>query len=142
MTDRVSHDHPTVDTIPASIGRFGGTTRPEIRLQDPIAVDAGSVTRLVLGGSTYRARIVGTDEKPVVRGAYETPDLARNPGTGHNYLPDWIEDRDLTPGRTVHVDVVEEGFKYALRAPGETATYRMGRPDDTLADIAKQLTDR
>lgn len=142
MTDRVSHDHPTVDTIPATIQRYGRTTRPEIRLQGPIAVDPGTVTRLVLGGSTYRTVVADPDEEPVIRGVFETPSLARNPGTGHDVLPDWIEDRGLAPGRTVHVDVVESGFLYGLRAPGETATYRTGRPDATLADIARRMADR
>jgi hypothetical protein len=40
------------------------------------------------------------------------------------------------------VDVVEPGFKYGVRAPGESATYRStGTPDAGLADIAASLDE-
>lgn len=142
MTERVTHDHPSVQTIAATIDRYGRTTRPEIQVTEPIDVAEGDVIRLVLDGSEYRTRIEMRRGRPVFRGAYETPRMAREPGSGENHLPKWVDEHDLEAGRTVHLDVVEPGFKYGLRAPGEQATYRTGRPDAGLASIAKDLEDQ
>ncbi|MFB6125056.1 MAG: hypothetical protein ABEJ59_03765 [Halanaeroarchaeum sp.] len=143
MTDRVSHDHPTVDTIDATLERYGGTTRPEIRLPASDAVPVGEVVRIVLAGTTYRTQIAEREDgTAAIRGAYETPRLARNPGSASDALQLWVAERDLEFGRTVHVDVVEPGVKLGLRAPGETATYAsIGRPKDSLASIAKDLEE-
>lgn len=139
MAERVRHDHPTVDTIPAEVDRYGGTTRPEIRISRSLTVESGTVVRLVLAGSEYRARIELSGGNHVIRGAYETPDQARAQGAGQNHLSDWVQEREIELGRTVHLDVVEPGFKYGLRTPGEEATYTSGRPDPELADIAREL---
>ncbi|MFB6270406.1 MAG: hypothetical protein ABEH83_10705, partial [Halobacterium sp.] len=80
--------------------------------------------------------------QPVVRGVYDSPSLARDPGTAPDRLAAWIADNDLDAGRSVHVDVVEPGFKYGVRAPGESATYEaVSSPDDSLADIAASLEE-
>lgn len=136
MTERITHDHPTIETRTATIGRIGGTTRPEVRIEPGLGLETGQVVRLVLDGSEYRVLIEQSGGRTVLRGAYDTPRMARSPGTGTNHLERWVADRSLDPGRTVHLDVVEEGFKYGLRGPGESATYTTGRPDSGLADIA------
>lgn len=139
MADRIRHDHPTVETISAVLGRFGGTRRPEIRIAEMLQVEADEVMRLVLDGTEYRSRIEQTGGNPVIRGAYNTPRQARDPGGGPNHLPEWVESREIPAGGSLHLDVVEPGFKYGLRAPGEEMTYSTGQPDTGLADIAQQL---
>ena len=139
MSDRVAHDHPTIETIPATIGRFGRTTRPEIRIDETLDIEEGIIIHLVLEGTELRAMVERHGGSQAIRGAYKTPRMARNPGSGENYLESWVEKRDLEPGRTVHLDVVEPGFKYGLRAPGESGTYTTGRPDSSLSDIAKKF---
>lgn len=142
MTDRVAHDHPTVETLDATLGRYGGTHRPEVRLPETDTVTAGDVVIVVLDGTEYRSRVVDARGTQVIRGAYETPRLARNPGNGEDALGPWIDDHDLDFGRTVHVDVVDAGYKIGLRAPGATAYYTVTKtPDDSLAAIAKDLED-
>lgn len=142
MTDHVTHE--SVQTVSGTLARAGGTRRPEIRV--PEATDDfpdGDVVRLVLAGTEYRVQLaVRPDDTPVVRGAYETPSQARSPGDATNHLVEWVESKELTAGRTVHVDVVEAGFKYGLRAPGESATYHATEPPtSSLADIASSVED-
>ncbi|MFW5938198.1 MAG: DUF7112 family protein [Halanaeroarchaeum sp.] len=141
MPDRVPHDHPTVETIDGTLGRYGGTRRPEIRLPETDDIPTGDVVRLVLDGTEYRTKIERqTDGSPVLRGAYETPRLARNPGSATDALQPWVDERELDFGRTVHLDVVDSGYRYGLRAPGESATYATTEtPDDSLASIARDL---
>lgn len=141
MTDRIAHDHPTVTTIDGTLGRYGGTHRPEVRLPDVDALPRDEIARLVLDGVEYRARIVVDDDgSRRIRGAYETPRLARDPGSATNHLEQWFEDRSLDFGRTVHLDVIDSGHAYGLRAPGESAVYEATTsPDRSLADIAENL---
>jgi hypothetical protein len=61
---------------------------------------------------------------------------------GEDRLPSWVDDRDLEFGRSVLVDVVDEGFFYGVRAPSESAVYEVpDRPDDGLAAIARDLEE-
>ncbi|MFB6072355.1 MAG: hypothetical protein ABEJ88_05230 [Halobacterium sp.] len=141
MTDRVTDE--AVDTVDGTLERAGGTRRLEVRLPADASDDfpAGEVVRVVLDGTERRARFAATSAgEPAIRGVYDTPSQARNPGASENRLGEWVDDRDLEAGRSVHVDVVEPGFKYGLRAPGESATYAATEPPDAgLADIAESL---
>lgn len=140
MDDRISHDHPTVETVDGTVERFGRTTRPTIRLPNGLAVQAGDLLRVVAGDREYRTVVESRAEGVLaITTLAESPRQARTPGSGPNVLPDWIRERDLDFGRTVHVDVVATGFRYGLRAPGETATYATGAPDDDLSSIAEQF---
>ncbi|MGB9986299.1 DUF7112 family protein [Salarchaeum japonicum] len=142
MSDRIASDNPAVETVTATIGRYGGTTRPQIELpaDDAARVPVGEVVRLVLDGTEYRVRIEESGGTPVIRGAYETPRLARAPGEGENHLISWLDGTDLDIGRSVYVDIVEEGYAYGLREPGTTAYYdATEKPSDSLADIARDL---
>lgn len=152
MPDRVPSDHPSVDTVEATVERVGRTDRPRISIPDDAAdsmgVEPGAVVRVVLDGSRRFARLQRpvTGDGLVLPGAYETPDAARDPGgndtAGDNRLPAWCEAAGLSPGRSVLVDVVEPGYLYGLRAPGERAVYEAtGSPDSGLADIAESVTD-
>jgi hypothetical protein len=139
MTERLAHDHPTVDTVSAAVGRDGPTKRPIVEIDTGLSVDPETVVRLVLDGTEYRALIENSGASRKLRHAAATPRLARNPSESENALREWLEARDLPVGRTVHLDVVEPGFRYGLRAPGESAVYRSGRPDDSLSAIARDL---
>lgn len=139
MTERLAHDHPTVETVSAAVGRDGPTKRPIVEIDTVLSVDPETVVRLVLDGTEYRSLIEGSGAPRKLRHAAETPRLARNPSESENALREWLAARDLPVGRTVHLDVVEPGFRYGLRAPGESAVYQSGRPDDSLSAIARDL---
>ncbi|AHG03557.1 hypothetical protein HALDL1_08075 [Halobacterium sp. DL1] len=143
MADRVTDD--SLPTVAGTLARAGGTRRNEIQLPASAAEDfpAGDVVRLVLDGTEYRTQLARhPGGEPAVRGAYDTPSLARDPGSAENHLTAWVEAKHLEAGRSVHVDVVEAGFKYGVRAPGESATYdAFEPPNEGLADIAKSLDE-
>ncbi|MDL0121401.1 MULTISPECIES: hypothetical protein [Halobacterium] len=143
MTERVTHE--TVQSGRGSVVRAGGTRRLAVQVpaDSAASLPVGDVVRVVLDGSEHHASVAATaDDTPVVRGAYATPRLARQPNGADNELAAWLADAGLEAGRSVHVDVVAAGFKYGLRAPGETATYEStGTPDEGLADIAASLGD-
>lgn len=143
MADRIASDHPSVTTVDATVERAGRTDRPELVLPaDTGQFPAGEVVRVLLD-DTKRARLDRSfDDEPVVRGVYDTPEQARE-GEGPNRLPDWLDEQGLDFGRTVHVDVVAEGFEYGLRAPGERRVYEATEtPDSGLAAIAKEVENR
>lgn len=143
MPDRVTDEG--VRTVVGTVARSGGTRRLEVRLpaSDAESFPRDELVRLVLDGTEYRAPLDATaDGGRVFRGAYETPARAREPASGDERLASWVDDAGLNAGRSVHVDVVEPGFRYGLRAPGESATYEVtGTPDQGLADIAASIED-
>jgi hypothetical protein len=143
MADHVTHE--SVQSVSGTLARAGGTRRPEIRVPETAAdqFPDKDVVRLVLDGTEYRSQLAARpDGTPVIRSAYESPSEARTPGDARNHLVEWVESRDLSEGRTVHVDVVESGFKYGLRAPGESATYHATEPpSSSLADIASSVEE-
>ena len=139
MTDFVTHE--SVENVSGVVERVGGTRRRQV-VATGVEPPADDVVRLDIDGSTYRAPVSqSSDGDLVFRGAYDSPSQARE-GTGTNYLVDFLADHDLDPGRTVHVDVIESGYRYGVRAPGQTATYRAtGAPKSSLADIARSLDE-
>lgn len=138
MPDSVASD--AVDTVDAMLVRAGRTARPKIELPDDAHVPVGETVRLVLDGKVRYARIErAIDDTVEIRGAYDNGRLARE-GSGKNRLVAWFEDRRLDFGRTVHFDLLDEGFCYGLRAPGERQVYEVPeRPDDALSDIAEEV---
>lgn len=142
MTDRVASDHPSVETYRATLGRYGGTRRPELRLPDAIDVPDGDVIRLVIDGEECHAQIeTRSDGTAVIRGAYANARLARDRG-GDDRLAAWARDSGLDTGRSVLVDVVVSGVRYGLRLPGTDAVYGAGEsPSESLRDIAEGLGD-
>ena len=143
MPERVTDD--SLPTVVGTLTRAGGTRRREIQLPADAVDDfpAGDVVRVVLDGTEYRTQLARrTSGEPLIRGAYDTPSLARDPGGAENRLTAWVESKGLDEGRSVHVDVVEAEFKYGVRAPGESATYdAFEPPSDGLADIARSLEE-
>ncbi|WP_254536788.1 DUF7112 family protein [Halomarina litorea] len=140
MSDRIPHDHSSVSTHRATLARAGRTDRPKIVLPEDLSVPEGPV-RIVLDGRTYHTLVdVDFDGVPEVRGVYENARMARE-REGSSHLAEWVEERNLEFGRSVHVDVVEADL-LGVRAPGETAVYTASPgPDDSLADIARNLDE-
>lgn len=140
MPESVPSD--AVDSVRATLERAGRTDRPKVAVPEDARdrVPEGEVVRLSLDGSVRHATVdLAIDDSLEIRGAYDNARLARE-GDGENRLVAWVADNGLDFGRTVHLDVVEEGFFYGLRAPGERAVYRVpDRPDEGLAEIASDV---
>lgn len=137
MTDRVPSDHPTVETVRATLERRGRTrSRLSLPDDDRFPLD---IVRLVLDGDTSHARIESNRAGPEINGAYDNARLARE-RTGDDRLEEWRAESDIDYGRSVLVDVVEPGFLYGVREPGERAVYEaVESPDESLAAIARDL---
>ena len=142
MTERVASDTPGVEHVEGTVERHGATTRLRVGLPTDAPLTAGDVVRLVLDDTEYFTRPTETTEGIAIVDAAETPALARDPDGDENHLVAWLDDRALAEGRTVHLDVVVEGYRYGLRAPGERAVYDATEPDRGLASIARDLTGR
>ncbi len=145
MTQRVSSD--TTETVRATLAQAGATNRANIEISgdDEDAFPADEIVRIVMDDTEYRARIERplTSDGRLIRGVYDTPRLARNPGEGENRLSEWFAESNRSFGQSVLIDVVEEGFKYGIRQPGSRAVYEATEsPDDNLADIARQVEDK
>ncbi|WP_134668677.1 DUF7112 family protein [Halorussus marinus] len=144
MADRISSDHSSVPTVRATLVRSGGLDRPKVEIPNDEAdrFPDGDLVRVVAGDTEYRARIEAplTGEGRELRGLYDTPRLARNPGEADNRLESWVADTGVEFGQSVLVDVIEPGFKYGLREPGKRVFYDATEsPDEGLSDIAEQL---
>jgi len=138
--DRIASDNPSVRTLDGTLERQGRLDRPKVVLPADDAVSTDSVVRLYLDGDEHRIRPSESGDTIEIRGAYDTPDGARDPRNAENRLTEWVKSEGLDFGRTVHLDIVEEGFAYGLRAPGERTVYpAVEKPDDSLSDIAENL---
>ena len=143
MADRIPSDHPSIETVRASIARHGGTDRPRIEIpaEHTDAFPSDEVLRFSIDGDERFARI----ERPFggdgvhVTGAYDAPQLARD-REGENRLTEWVRSGDVRIGGSALIDVIEPGFAYGLRAPGERAVYdAVEAPSDSLASIARKV---
>lgn len=142
MPDSVPSD--AVDSVRATLERAGRTDRPKITIPDDAreTVPEGELVRVSIGDAVYHAQIdLAIDDSLELRGLYDNARLARE-ADGGNRLGEWADEKGLDFGRTVHLDLLDQGFFYGLRAPGESAVYHVpDRPDDDLADIASDLED-
>lgn len=138
MPDSVHSD--AVDTVDATLVRAGRTARPKIELTQDASLPIGETVTIVLDGSWCHALVErAIDDTVEIRGAYDNARKARET-EGKNRLVRWFEGRRLDFGRTVHLDLIDAGHAYGLRAPGETAVYEVPeRPDESLADIAEEV---
>jgi hypothetical protein len=142
MPDRIAHDHPTVETVAATVSRDGPTRRVMVTVTAELAVEPGDLVRLVIDGTEYRAPVEDEGNGVLgIRHAARSPSEARAPGEADNALLEWLEEQGFDIGGTLHLDVVEPGFRYGLRGPGESAVYQTGKPDDSLAAIARQVEE-
>jgi hypothetical protein len=143
MADRVASDHPSVPTLDGTVVSHGPTKRLAVELPGEAAVPSGEVLRLVVDGTVRFARpqsfAAGTLR---LSGAFDAPEDARSPGDQPNRLREWLDRTELTTGRTVHVDVIDEGSIYGIRAPGDRVVYDApSTPADSLASIARSIED-
>ena len=127
-----------IETVRATIVESGSLDRPKVSVPDGTMPEG--VVRVDTDGATYHAPVaVGFDGDLELRGLYDNARMARE-RDGENRLREWVDDQGLAPGRTVLVDVVVEGEQYGLRAPGDSAVYRVVEsPDDDLASIAEDV---
>jgi hypothetical protein len=140
VTDRLPSDHPSVETVRATLARRGRTrSRLELPADDRFSP---TTTRLVIDGDTHHARIERSREAGVeINGAYDNARLARE-RDGEDRLEAWRSNAEIDYGRSVLVDVVEAGFLYGVREPGERVVYdAVESPDEGLAAIARDLDD-
>src|SRR6056297_1102413 len=118
MADRISSDHSSLTTVRSTLARSGGLDRPKVEIpaDESDRFPDDEVVRVVAGDHEYRARIESplTGDGREIRGLYETPSAARNPGDGENHLSTWLDDTTVEFGQSVLVDVIEAGFKYGL----------------------------
>lgn len=146
VAERIPHDHPSVTTVRASLERSGGMNHPKLVLPEDShlfpdhAAGSAEIVHLVLDGAAYHAPIeYNFDDVPEIRSAWDNPRIARD-RDGENRLHDWYTASDLEFGRSVHLDVVEQGHLYGVRTPGEEAIYTdLPKPNESLADIASSL---
>ncbi|WP_254839603.1 DUF7112 family protein [Natronomonas marina] len=127
-----------VETVRGTIVESGALDRPRLRVPDGTIPEG--VVRVDADGGPYHAP-VETDfgGEVELRGLYDNPRMARE-RDGENHLAAWVDDQGLETGRTALLDVVVEGEQYGLRAPGDSAVYRVVEsPDDDLASIAEDL---
>lgn len=142
MPDRVASDHPALRTLRGRLERVGRTRRPAVRIADgDLDVDdpTGAV-RVVIGGEEYAAPLEAGGEGVALRGAFDNPRLARDPGSSPDRLQEWVDREGIDFGRSVLVDVVVEGYRYGLRLRGDRVVYEAVEPPSTsLRDIARGI---
>ncbi|MFC7228953.1 hypothetical protein N0B31_16230 [Salinirubellus salinus] len=132
MTDRVSSENASVETVRATLASAGATGRPRIAVPEETAEQfpADELVTLVLGGTVYHARVdVALDDSLEIRGAYDNRRLARE-ADGENRLVEWAKNEGVDVGRSVLLDTVVEGERYGVRKPGETTVYEV--PETTV----------
>lgn len=133
--ERIRSDSEDVSTHDGTVVRHGAMRSQAVAVPEG-TVPTGEVLRISLGGDTHHGQFISVGDDERCLGVYATPDMARS-GDGDDRLGPWLEAAALDVGRTVHVDVVVEDFKYGFRAPGETVVYDVpARPDESLSSIA------
>ena len=141
MADRVASDHPSVETVRATVRRRGGTSRRILELPASVAdLVSGGLGRVVIKGTEFRSPIqAGPDGGFRILGAYPNARRART-RAGTDALDRWLRDHDLGPGRTVAFDVPVPAFRYGIRLPSDRPTYDTSEPPaQGLRDIAERL---
>ncbi len=137
--DAVASDHPSIETVRATVSRHGNRRR--LDLPDEAGVAIG-VLRAETDAGTRFVRIDTVAEAPAIVGLYETARAARETDVARDCLGDWLTAADLEPGRTALVDVIEPEAYLGLRRPGERLVYPVFEPaDDGLDDIASRFFD-
>lgn len=142
MADRLSSEHSSVRAVRATIADATTGKRVEIPAAETEGFPTDEVVRIDLDETERFARIERplTGDGRVIDGVYGRSDAAREPGTGTDRLPDWCSDHEVRDGGSVFVDVIEPGFAYGLRGPGETNYYDAAEPPKrSLSDIANDL---
>ncbi|SEH13074.1 hypothetical protein SAMN04487967_1131 [Natronorubrum sediminis] len=145
MTDRISSDHPSVQTVRSTCTETATGVRLEVPADERDAFPTDEVVRIVLDGDERFGRVERalTGDDLSIPGVYDTPDAARDPSGETDRLLEWIDDANVSMGGSVLVDVIEPEFLYGLRSPGETTYYDAYEPpSDSLSDIASNLEEQ
>lgn len=144
MPDRLASDHPSIETVRATLAETPTGVRIDIPAEEGDRLPVGEVVRIVCDGRELFAvpdRALGGEDVRIP-GLYDSPGYARDPGDGEDRLAEWAREGDARTGGSVLLDIVEPDFLYGVRAPGETAYYEAHEPpDDSLAAIAEDLED-
>lgn len=139
---RISSDHNTIDSVRATVVSYGTRRKLAIELPSDVSIPTGEVFRISLSGNLYHGRFDSFAGGLRLLGVYQTPEVAREPAEGEDYLSPWLTDEGLTAGRSVHVDIIEPEYKYGLRPPGEQVVYTdPDPPDSSLQSIAEQFSN-
>lgn len=145
MADRIPSDHDAVETVRGTVDRVGRTDRLKVTLSpdDADVLPAEDVVRLVLDGTVRHAPTAEDfDGRPELRGAFDSPTLARDPGEGRDRIQEWLDAAGVGIDGAVLLDVVSPGYTYGLRAPGQRAIYEATEPpSDSLTSIARDLEE-
>ncbi len=142
MADRVSSDHPSVDTVRATLTETTTGVRIDIPAEERARFPTDKVVRLVLDGDErfVKAERPLTGDGLSITGIYDSPRFAREPREGVDRLGTWYSDHSVRVGGSVLLDIIEPDYLYGLRAPGKTAVYDAREPPtDSLASIAENL---
>ncbi|AHG00168.1 hypothetical protein HALLA_16540 [Halostagnicola larsenii XH-48] len=142
MADRLSSDHPSVRTVRATLSETTTGVRLEIPGEERDSFVVDDLVRVTLEGAERFARVERalTGDELTIEGVYETADGARDPRDGTDVLPDWCDEQTVRDGGSVLIDVIEPGFAYGIRSPGETAYYDASEPPkSSLSDIANDI---
>lgn len=145
MADRISSDHPSVQTVRSTCTETATGVRLEVPADDRDAFPTDEVVRIVLDGDECFAQVERalTGDDLSIPGIYETPEQARDPTGAIDRLADWVDDHGVAMGGSVLVDVIEPEFLYGLRSPGETVYYDAREPpSSSLQDIASDLEEQ
>ncbi len=144
MADRVQSDHPSVRTVRGTLAETPSGSRIELPEDDRESFPVDEVVRIVHDGDERFAAIErALTGETVISGIYDSPRFAREPGSGTDRFPAWVEGHGIRAGGSVLVDVVEPGFLYGLREPGESAVYTAREPpSESLSAIAADLEER
>ncbi|QSX00277.1 DUF7112 family protein [Haloterrigena alkaliphila] len=144
MGDRIASDHPSVRTVRATCAETATGVRLEVPADERDAFPTDEVVRIVLADEELFGRVERalTGDDLSIPGIYPTPDAARDPSGATDRLLEWVDDRDVSAGGSVLIDVIEPEFLYGVRSPGETVYYDAHEPpSSSLSDIAKDLED-
>ena len=142
MSTRLPSDSDAIDSHRATIVRRGGSRTPCLELPPAVAevVAVDDHLTIVIDGAEQHATVSGDNTGPLLYGAYETRKQARTTGAGPNRLGEWLRALDREIGDSVICDVIVDGERYGLRAPGARAVYTVKHePRDSLQSIAESL---
>jgi len=142
MSTRLPSDSDAVDSYRAAIVRRGGSRTPCLELPTAVAETVAVDDRItiVIDGADYFATVGGDDSGQLLYGGYDTRTQARSTGEGTNRLGAWLRGLDREIGDSVICDVIADGERYGLRAPGDRAVYTViHEPRDSLQSIAESL---
>jgi len=144
MSTRLPSDSNAVDSYRATIVRRGGSRTPCLKFPAAVAetVAVDDRVTIVIDGTEYYATVAGDDSGRLLYGGYDTRKQARTTGEGTNRLGAWLRGLDREIGDSVVCDVVVDGERYGLRAPGDRVIYTVKHePRDSLQSIAESLDD-